>query len=82
MDDAAEKLALQEVQGRLNARFPYLGEEVVEAAVRVAAADLTGPIRAYVPVLVEHIAGDRLASMVDYSSPDRPRRVVDAVALG
>jgi hypothetical protein len=80
MDDAAEKKALQEVEGRLNERFPHLGEEVVEAAVRVAAAELTGPIRDYVPVLVEHTARDRLSSMVDHCSPRAPNRAASTLA--
>jgi hypothetical protein len=78
MDDAAEKLALTEVQERLTARFPYLGEEVVEAAVRMAHSELTGPIREFVPVLVERIARERLSSMIDYSDPyaDRTSRLM------
>jgi hypothetical protein len=63
MVDASEKLALTEVQARLNERFPHLSDEVVEAAVRVAYSELTGPIREFVPVLVEHMARERLASL-------------------
>jgi hypothetical protein len=81
MDDAAENKALQEVQRRLNERFPHLGEELVEAAVRVAAAELTGPIRDYVPVLVEHTARDRLTSMVDESSPQEPSGASPTLAV-
>lgn len=73
MDHELETRALQEVQERLTQRFPYLGAEVVEAAVRVAYSKLTGPVRDFVPVLVEHEARQRLAQMVDYSSP-LPRR--------
>ena len=62
MDRHDEVAALGEVKERLAERFPDLGPDVVEAAVRVAHSQLTGPIRDFVPVLVEHIARDRLAS--------------------
>lgn len=75
MDGASENKALQEVQGRLNARFPDLGDEVVEAAVRLAHSQLTGPIRDFVPILVEHAARERLAALGDYSSPHASRPV-------
>jgi hypothetical protein len=52
------------VQERLSGRFPDIDPQVVEAAVRVAHSQLTGPIRDFVPVLVEHIARDQLGSMV------------------
>lgn len=64
MDAHDEVAALDEVQERLSQRFPDLGPDVVEAAVRVAHSQLTGPIRDFVPVLVEHIARDRLGSLV------------------
>lgn len=76
MDRESEARALREVQERLNQRFPYVGIKVVEAAVRVAHSKLTGPVRDFVPVLVEHEARDRLAQMVDYSLPESPRGVV------
>lgn len=69
MDHVLEARALQEVQDRLRARFPYLGEEAVEAAVRQATSKLTGPVRDFVPVLVEHEAREQLKAMVDYCSP-------------
>ena len=66
MDRHDEVAALGEVQERLSERFPDLERDVVEAAVRVAHSELTGPIRDFVPVLVEHIARDRLDSMVSH----------------
>ncbi|WP_457256774.1 three-helix bundle dimerization domain-containing protein [Pedococcus sp. P5_B7] len=66
MDTHDEVAALGEVQERLSDRFPDLDPQVVEAAVRVAHSQLTGPIRDFVPVLVEHIARDRLGSMVSH----------------
>ncbi len=73
MDDASEKIALTEVQGRLTQRFPELSAEVIEAAIRLAHADLTGPIRDFVPVLVEHMARDRLAAIAHSPSIDSSR---------
>lgn len=64
MDVHDEAAALGAVQERLSDRFPELDPHVVEAAVRVAHSELTGPVRAYVPVLVEHLARERLGSMV------------------
>ena len=73
MDERSERDALQDVQDRLKNRFPHLGHEVVEAAVRVAQAQLNGPIRDYVPVLVEHLARDRLSGMSSGQAvPTRP----------
>ncbi len=51
---------MAEVQQRLEARFPDLDPTVVAAAVQVAAAGITGPVRDYVPLLVERAARERL----------------------
>ncbi|WP_138444646.1 three-helix bundle dimerization domain-containing protein [Sinomonas susongensis] len=61
MQERTEDQALADVQARLAGRFPELDQEVVAAAVRTAQAEMTGPIRDYVPLLVEHTARDRLA---------------------
>ncbi|MGO4596025.1 three-helix bundle dimerization domain-containing protein [Terrabacter sp. 2RAF25] len=61
MDRTDELRALADVQARLEERFPDLDSEVVEAAVRVSHSQLTGHVRDFVPVLVEHAARDRLA---------------------
>ncbi|GAB3871918.1 three-helix bundle dimerization domain-containing protein [Terrabacter terrigena] len=61
MDRTDELRALADVQARLQERFPDLDSEVVEAAVRLSHSRLTGPVRDFVPVLVEHAARDRLA---------------------
>lgn len=65
-----ETVAIRDVQMRLTARFPDLEVEVVEAAVRVAYTDLQGPIRDYVPVLVEHAARDRLQAITHTTSDE------------
>ena len=57
-------------------RFPHLGDEVIEAAVRMAYSTLTGPVRDFVPLLVEHAARERLSAMVDHSSPQAQRPLV------
>jgi len=56
--------ALSDVRLRLQEHFPQLDADVVEAAVRLAHSELTGPVRDFVPVLVEHAARDRLAFAV------------------
>jgi hypothetical protein len=61
VDRTDELRALADVQARLQARFPSLDAEVVEAAVRLSHSKLTGRVRDFVPVLVEHEARDRLA---------------------
>jgi len=61
VDAEHERLALTEVEKRLCQRFPELDPTVVEAAVRLSHAQLTGPIRDFVPLLVERAARDRLA---------------------
>ena len=61
MDRTDELRALADVQARLQARFPSLDAEVVEAAVRLSHSKLTGRVRDFVPVLVEHEARDRRA---------------------
>ena len=60
VDPAHEARQMAEVQQRLEARFPDLDPTVVEAAIQVAAAGITGPVRDFVPLLVERHARERL----------------------
>lgn len=74
----SEAQALDGVRSRLMGRFPELGEDAVASAVNEAAAEMTGPIRDYVPVLVERNARDRLTGEAGHppkpiSSPDLHR---------
>ena len=72
VDAAAEQhesRAMEEVVARLSERFPDVAHEVIEAAVRVEHESLDGPVRDYVPVLVEHAARDRLAAFADDTQP-------------
>lgn len=80
VDPAHEARQMAEVQERLEARFPDLDPTVVEAAIAVAAAGITGPIRDFVPLLVERAARERLTLVVaggttaqerDEADPDR-----------
>ena len=69
MDRTDELKALADVQARLQERFPDLDSEVVEAAVRLSHSQLTGRVRDFVPVLVEHAARDRLAFAARETDP-------------
>ncbi len=51
---------MAEVKERLQARFPQADPTVVAAAIRVAASEITGPIREFVPLLVERAPRTRL----------------------
>jgi hypothetical protein len=58
-----ERLALVVVQQRLRQRFPEADAVVVEAAVRLSHARLPGPVRDFVPLLVERAACERLSTI-------------------
>lgn len=60
VDDEHEAHALQLVLDRLQRRFADVAPEVVQAAVDSSHAALTGPIRDFVPLLVERAAAERL----------------------
>jgi hypothetical protein len=73
VDPDHEARQMAEVQERLEARFPDLDPTVVEAAIRVCAAEITGPVRDFVPLLVERAARDRLRrSVADEDAADAP----------
>lgn len=67
-----EGRALGAVHQRLLARFPDVAPEIVEAALRVEYAALTGPIRDYVPLLAYKAAHQRLLTLADGEIPDPP----------
>lgn len=69
VDPAHEARQMAEVQQRLEARFPGLDPTVVQAAVQTAAAGITGPVRDYVPLLVERAARERLNRTVAGGDP-------------
>lgn len=53
MHERREALAVGRVYDALRLAFPSVAPEIVEAAVRVAHGRLTGPVRDFVPVLVD-----------------------------
>jgi hypothetical protein len=58
-----EAEAIESVCTRLAARYPQVGTDTVNRTVHHIHDSLTGPVRDYVPVLVEHIARDELSRM-------------------
>lgn len=60
-----EATSLLGVQTRLLDRFPRLGSAVVDQAVKAAYLTMTGPIRDFVPLLVEHNARDTLNDLTE-----------------
>ena len=78
MTDNDETRAIVRLIERLVMRFPHHSREVIETVVSAAHQSLAGaPIRAYVPVLVEHDAVDYLRSL-----PGTVPELHDAPALG
>jgi hypothetical protein len=61
VDNEHEQQALVAVQERLRQWFPDLDAAVIEAAVRVSHAEPAGPVRDFVPLLVERAARERPA---------------------
>jgi hypothetical protein len=57
-----EREAVEQVFERLTVRFPEVPVETVRQTVHKIHDDLDGPVRDYVPLLVEHAARDALAS--------------------
>ncbi|QQS01872.1 MAG: hypothetical protein IPK37_05580 [Austwickia sp.] len=64
MRQRSESEAIRDVLEQLMVRFPDVPPEVVEAAVRTEHQALDGPIRDFIPLLVQKHAGRRLASLV------------------
>lgn len=54
--------AVEQVFERLTARFPDVPVETVRQTVHAIHDGLEGPVRDYVPLLVEHAARDALAA--------------------
>jgi hypothetical protein len=59
--DEPELHAIDLVCARMAERFPHVPPATIRRTVDEIYAELDGPIRDFVPVLVEHIARDRLA---------------------
>lgn len=56
MHERREARAVGDVYDALLVAFPSVAPEIVEAAVRVAHGRLTGPVRDFVPLLVDRQA--------------------------
>ena len=61
--EAHEHRAIEEVRVRLAQRFPDVERTDVDRAVDDALAGITGPVRDFVPILVERAAAQNLSSM-------------------
>lgn len=64
MPQNSETTALLDLQHRLEMTFPSVASTVVHQAVTDSYAAMTGPIRDFVPLLVEHQARNALAATV------------------
>ncbi len=64
MERADEARAIEHVRERLEAEFPSLDTGEVHAAVTSAHKAMTGPVRDFVPVLVERDARERLSRLL------------------
>lgn len=69
-----EAMALEQVREGLSARFPTVAPATVRAVVDDAYAVLDGPVRDYVPLLVERVSRDRLRELSKRAG-DRERLV-------
>jgi hypothetical protein len=69
MSGSDEGLALEHVCQRLSEKFPQLPAETVRATVFEVAQDLDGPVRDYIPLLVERFSRDRLAATSVLAGP-------------
>ena len=61
--EAHERRAIEEVRVRLAKRFPGVERTEVDRAVDDALADITGPVRDFVPILVERAAARTLSTV-------------------
>jgi hypothetical protein len=69
MGNIDEVEAVEKVYQRLVVRFPTVPLATVRATVQELHANLTGPVRDYVPLLVERGARERLSAMVTSDNP-------------
>ena len=69
MTGVDEAIALEHVREVLASRFPTLDPTTVESVVGEVHASLSGPVRDYVPLLVERASRDRLRAMASRPSP-------------
>jgi len=70
-----EDVAVERVTQRLAVRYPEIAAATVRAMVHEAHDEIDGPVRTYVPVLVEHEVRDRLAHLRSSNRARRAREV-------
>lgn len=68
MSAVEEARALEHVRELLASRFPTLDPTTVRSVVVEVHASLDGPVRDYVPLLVERASRDRLRAMASHAS--------------
>jgi hypothetical protein len=68
MTGVDEEVALQHVREALASRFPTLDPTTVQSVVVEVHASLDGPVREYVPLLVERASRDRLRALASAAS--------------
>lgn len=69
MRDVDELEAVEQVCQRLVARFPTVPMTTVRATVQELHASLVGPVRNFVPILIEHAARDRMSAIAASRAP-------------
>jgi hypothetical protein len=69
MGDIDESKAVEQVLQRLVARFPTVPMNTVRVTVHELHAKIDGPVRNFVPLLVEHGARDKLSAIADSGAP-------------
>ncbi|WP_197711303.1 hypothetical protein [Cellulomonas sp. WB94] len=67
-----EDQAIAHVQDRLIERYPDVGPDVVRDAVQDIHHHFDGPVRNYVPILVEREAASRLDELSARSEDEQP----------
>lgn len=66
VSEAAEQKSLVKVVTDLRQRFPHVPIDVIETFVADAYLEFTGaPVRDYIPVMVQRVAKNRIAAIVD-----------------
>ena len=74
MSGVDEALALEHVREVLTAQFPTVDPTTVKSVVHEVHASLDGPVRDYIPLLVERLSRERLQAMAHgASSPSKGR---------
>lgn len=80
MSKVDEATAVEHVQRALSERFPSIPPATVKGVVDEVYADFDGPVRDYVPLLVERAAKERLRQMSS-GGPEPTQQAPGAVAL-